>query len=525
MFVLVIFCVISSIVAGKHHAEKYDYGITIDAGSRHTGMFIFRWTKRITKDYYTRPRSQPECPDGWSKKIRPGVAQYAYETDPNSRGLENYLSPLFAFAKKTLKGQDISKIPVYFGATAGVRLVTYLKRHALMNRIRSYISSSGFKFSNSQAHVLSGEEEAMYNWVNINNLNGFSGGDPGSIGILDLGGASLEAAYETPYDILDGWIAVELYQQRYRLYGRSYLQLGVREAFRRLILQTEEVLMHTNPCVPTGCTVDYSDPDSGFNKTLIGSSHQGTCSDFVLSIIQASLPCHYPMDPSGYSECHAYGQYASTQFNNMTFYGIDGFLDFTKELKLYKELKQNKHSTAISLPVIKKYVHVLCMNTWDDLKARFKKTDEDFLATACFLGTFIYEVLTTGLGFSPHFENFIFADSVDGKPLGWAPGLMLYKVDKMPVFCPSCAVVDRGMKMAVTKTKSVEDDSIAKEIDHLSDFTGAISIMTIAAAVLFAALACLKCEKYVMDQLVRMGCCTSYSQIPETGWPGEVVRH
>jgi len=272
--------------------------------------------------------------------------------------------------------------------------------------------------------------------------------------------------------------------------------------------------MRTNPCVPTGCIINYSDPDSGLNKTLTGSSQQGTCSHFVQSIIQASVPCHYPMDPSGNSECHAYGQYAPPQFSNMTFYGIDGFLDFTKELKLYKELNQDKHSTAISLPVIKKYVDILCMTSWEDLKSRFKKTDEEFLATACFLGSFIYGVLTTGLGFSTDFGNFIFADLVDGKPLGWAPGLMLYKVDKMPVFCPSCAVVSGGLKMAVNEPKFVGDDPVGRELDHFSQSTAAMSIINVAAVVLFCVLACLKCEAYVMDRLVGMRRCTSYTQIP-----------
>jgi len=514
MLTSIISVVIISIAAGKLQIDNYHYGITIDAGSRHTGLFVFRWLKRITKSYSKLPKSQPECPDGWSIKIRPGIAQYAYDTDSMDGGLEEYLSPLFAFANKTLDGKDISKIPVFFGATAGVRMVTYVKRHALMNRIRRYISSSGFKFRDSQAHVLSGEEEAMYNWVNINNLNGFYGGDAGSIGVMDLGGASLEAAYETPYDILDGWIAVQLFEQRYRLYGRSYLQLGVREAFRRIILETEEALMKTNPCVPTGCTVDYSDPDSGFNKTLVGSAQQGTCSYFVRSIIQASLPCHYPMDPSGNSECHAYGQYTPTHFSNMTFYGIDGFLDFTKELKLYEELNQDKHNTSISLPVIKKYVDILCMNKWEDLKSRFKDTDEDFLATACFLGSFIYGVLTIGLGFPSDFENFIFSDLVDGKPLGWAPGLMLYKVDKMPVFCPSCAVVSRGLDMAVNEPNGIEDNPVGRELDDFSGPTGTISISMVVAVVVFGVLACLKCVSCVLDYLVNMRRCSSYTQIP-----------
>jgi len=353
-------------------------------------------------------------------------------------GLHEYLSPLFVFAKQTLKGQNISEIPVYFGATAGVRMVTYVKRHALMNKIRSYIHSSGFKFSDAQAHVLSGEEEAMFNWVTVNYLNWLEGGDGLSVGVLDLGGASLEAAYETPYDILDGWIEVNLFEHEHRLYGRSYLQLGVNEAFRRVILESEVQSMKTNPCVPAGCTHDYTDPNIGFNKTIIGSSSQGACSFFVQSIIEATTPCHFPMDPNGKTECHAYGQYAPPQYDNMTFYGVDGFWDFTKKLKLYKELGQKKTSTAISLPVIKKYTEMLCYNTWEDLKTRFSAADEDFLAMGCFYGTFIYEILTMGLGFREDFEHFIFADKVNKRPLGWAPGLMVYQVDKMPVICPTC---------------------------------------------------------------------------------------
>jgi len=511
----IIFLVIS-IVAGKHKG-KYDYGITIDAGSRHTGLFIFKWIKRIAQNYSSsRPISQPICPRGWFMKIRPGIAKYAYDTDPNSEGLEKYLSPLFEFAEKTLQGHDISEIPVFFGATAGVRMVTYEKRHALMNRIRSYISASGFKFTDSQAHVLSGEEEAMYNWVNVNNLHSFSGGDQGSIGILDMGGASLEAAYETPYDILDGWISVELFEQQYRLYGRSYMQLGVREAFSRIILKTEERLMKTNPCVPTGCTLYYSDPDSGFNKTLVGSAQQGTCSYFVEAIIQATLPCHFPMDPYGKSECHAYGQYAPPQFSNMTFFGIDGFLDFTKELKLYKKMGQDKHWTKISLPEIKKYADILCMHSWEDLKEKFKKTDEAFLGTACFLGSFIYGVLTTGLGFPDDFDNFIFADQVDKKPLGWAPGLMVYKVDKMPITCPSCHAdvnVTGGLQLAVDEPKWIEVDFAGSHLKSHSHAMASASIITFFAIVLLGVLACVKCEACVTDYLRMNRRYSSYTQI------------
>jgi len=258
--------------------------------------------------------------------------------------------------------------------------------------------------------------------------------------VLDLGGSSLEAAYETPYDILDGWVEVDLVGREFRLYGRSYLQLGVNSAFERIIFETEMRSMTTNPCVPTGCILDYSDPNDGISKKLIGSASNGVCSVFVQSIIEANLPCHFPMDPNGYTECHAYGQYAPPQFDNMTFYGIDGFWDFTKELKLFKELDEKKTHTAISLPVIKKYADLLCSSTWEEVQERFPKADDDFLAQACFLGTFIYEVLTRGLGFPDDFKNFIFASKVNKHPLGWPTGLMVYQVDKMPVHCPTCDI-------------------------------------------------------------------------------------
>jgi len=128
----------------------------------------------------------------------------------------------------------------------------------------------------------------------------------------------------------------------------------------RVILETEMHSMESNPCVPTGYTLDYSDPNNGFKKKLVGSSNPNTCSSLIQSVIEADLPCHYPMDPSGKTECHAYGIYAPPQSDNMTFYGVDGFWDFTKELKLYKELNQKKTHTAISLPVIKMYVGMLC---------------------------------------------------------------------------------------------------------------------------------------------------------------------
>merc|ERR1719410_1006213 len=75
----------------------------------------------------------------------------------------------------------------------------------------------------------------------------------------------------------------------------------------------------------------------------------------------------------------------------------------------------------------------LCKHDWATLKSHYPDADETFLAEACFYATFIYEVLWKGLGFPADFENLVFATKVNGKPLGWAIGLMVYQVDKMPV--------------------------------------------------------------------------------------------
>jgi len=424
--------------------EDQDYGITIDAGSSHTGFFVFRWKKRITDSPYKRIFSKPESPSHWHKKIKPGIGHFAMESHGND--MEDYLDPLFEFGRTLLRNVstsvDFSQVPVFFGATAGLRIITYTERHALMNRVRRYIGNSGFKFSDDQAHVLSGEEESMFNWITINFYEGFfddTKSNDVSLGLLDMGGASLEAAYETPYDILDGWIQVDLFGSDYRLYGRSYLKLGVKEAFRKMILMEEINSMDVNPCIPDGYTLDYIDIDSGFEKILTGSSHS-KCRPLVRKLLNLESPCYFPMDPAGETECHAYGNYAPPIYKNMTFYGVDGFSDLCVELHLYNKHQYNslpgvhkKSHCPISMRQIEALREELCSNDWLTLKKAFPETDDDFLAQACFYATFIHEVLWKGLGFPQDFENLVFATKVRGKPLGWAVGLMIYQVDKMPV--------------------------------------------------------------------------------------------
>ena len=85
--------------------------------------------------------------------------------------------------------------------------------------------------------ILSGEEEGAYGWLAVNSeLDGLS--DPGthSVGVLDLGGASMQITFvpEADRSVLQHSFPLFLQGQQSNLYSASYLQFGLREAQRLL---------------------------------------------------------------------------------------------------------------------------------------------------------------------------------------------------------------------------------------------------------------------------------------------------
>ena len=90
-------------------------------------------------------------------KVKPGISSFV--DDPDHAGPS--LAPLFDFARRTLKAagcEAIDTVPVFLGATAGMRILAPKDSVAIMMSVKEYIKSSGFRMDDSSwIRVISGE--------------------------------------------------------------------------------------------------------------------------------------------------------------------------------------------------------------------------------------------------------------------------------------------------------------------------------------------------------------------------------
>ena len=90
--------------------------------------------------------TQVSTEDSWSRKQKPGISSFSF--DPVQAGKS--IQPLLDFCKDTvLKTEgvlDVSHVPVFLGATAGMRMLPPANVSAIMDSLRDVVKDSGFLY-------------------------------------------------------------------------------------------------------------------------------------------------------------------------------------------------------------------------------------------------------------------------------------------------------------------------------------------------------------------------------------------
>jgi Golgi nucleoside diphosphatase len=214
--------------------QSTEHGMMIDAGSTGSRLHLYEWDPRVLRDSKDvqeavsgRKISFPGTESRWTERLRPGLSEFAqYEGRELESRLEEYLKPLIKFAKTILheKEDEFKNFPIYLRATAGMRILESEERAKVINAVRKLFKNETycpFYFEDEQARVLSGEEEAIYDWAGVNFLMGNlveESKGSGTVlnpkktyGALDLGGGSTQIAfYEPNEDIMADIFKVRL---------------------------------------------------------------------------------------------------------------------------------------------------------------------------------------------------------------------------------------------------------------------------------------------------------------------------
>lgn len=262
----------------------------------------------------------------------------------------------------------VHNIPVYFYATAGMRLLPQAKQKIYYNTLKNWFLKQPWQLM--EAKTIQGDHEALYDWLAVNyHLDTLKSPSNPAVGVMDIGGASVQIAFpiENSSSATKGsQVDLNLYGQDIHLFVHSFLGLGQNEMTHQLLDST--ACFSDNYPLPNGtsgqgnaseCAQEIGSLINGVHKTKI--------------IVQALLAEH-PIS---------------------TWYAIGGIshLANSKPFEF-----QNNELTAQEL--LQQANNLICHQPWDDLSNQFP--NDEYLDIYCLLPSFYYALMVDGYGLSPN---------------------------------------------------------------------------------------------------------------------------
>lgn len=291
--------------------SEINYGVVVDCGSSGSRAHIFKWKpdSRVPNIEYLRDEKSLRP---LNKHITPGLSSLSEEPDKAS----DYMVPIMKFVSESIPSDKHLETPVYFMATAGLRLLETSTQKKILTDITRDLRAK-FDFPRIKSLVISGTYEGVYSWLSLNirkylseNLNP----DIRSYGMIEMGGASVQVAFElTPEvenNILKGLTeptAIESFRReqvtievgggrKVKLFATTFLGLGVnsaRDAAINLLIgdhvlqsqildgaqsikNTTELFEHAikDPCLTVGSSEHVERPTSLLEKRSVFTSNQ-----------------------------------------------------------------------------------------------------------------------------------------------------------------------------------------------------------------------------------------------------------
>jgi len=392
--------------------------VMFDAGSTGTRVHIYYYEPRIVQaaQLVATPLSFPKKLASFS--TRPGISAFSTDSDA-SAGIAASLKPLIQSAAAALHLHkphlDLSHVPVYLGATAGVRNLTEQAQHNVMRGVRKFLRSSDNYFAfrhDAQARILSGEEEGTFAWLGLNYFtSSIEWSAESTWGSLDFGGDSMQIAF-VPQDssILANFFPLHFSTTAglpIHLYTHSFLQHGKAAAFERAtkVLVREDdsddskpVVLH--PCMPKGLSWHVDPGEFGVSTQAVaperesgqielrGSGNFTECEALATKLI-IEAPCLQP-------PCSFAGVYQPL-LRESRFVIIGKYDVFTKW-----QVVPLWESGVPLLKALKRMMNRICalpLHEQRELFADMGLRKEGNGVPPCWMGTWMYTMLHKGLKF------------------------------------------------------------------------------------------------------------------------------
>lgn len=346
---------------------------------------------------------------------------------------------------------------------------------ALLNDLKTDIGLDyDFIFYDSHVEVISGEDEAIYAWTAINQALGKFGhelnDDPlipvevsgkihvrkKTVGMLDLGGASLQMALELPqtYSVYDPRVKQNLFEfnlgcstnefsHKYKLYAKTFLGHGsdrTRSEYVEWLVGSRtndssasstrstkagDVVRVDDPCMSLGST--EKSVSNGVTFQLTGRGELEECRQLLRRFLKKSVDCVL----SNRRRCSIDGAILpDMNFRNVEFYG---FSEFYYTMQDVLEL-----GGAYSFHYFKDKAQDYCATNWSIIESwknssRFPRADAERYRLQCFKSAWILEVLHEGLNFPTSYRHLTSIQYLHGYEIHWSLGAIIHKTKYFPL--------------------------------------------------------------------------------------------
>ncbi|XP_077114454.1 ectonucleoside triphosphate diphosphohydrolase 7 [Ranitomeya variabilis] len=453
---------------------KLNYGIIIDCGSSGSRVFVYFWPPHNGNphDLLDIKQMRDRGSKPVVKKIKPGISSVAATPEKAS----DYMNPLLAYAALYIPKAKHKETPLYILCTAGMRVLPESQQTAILqDLVRDVPQEFDFLFSEAHAEVISGKQEGVYAWISINSVLGrfdhvveeedavvavTIGTQEDAIirkrtvGIIDMGGGSLQIAYEVPKtmtfpsteheEVAKMMLAefnlgcdLQHSEHVYRVYVTTFLGFGGNFARQRYedSVFNETVTKnralgeqkginpsspYLDPCLPVGHKDKIQRQEQDFH--MLGKGNWDGCRQLLEPLLSKSND----------SQAYLNGVYQpAIDFSNSEFYGFSEFYYCTEDvLRMGGVYDNEKFSKAA-----KDY----CSMPWTTLSERFSQglysghADLHRLKYQCFKSAWMHKVLHDGFHFPSNYPNLKTAQLVYDKEVQWTLGAMLYKTRFLPL--------------------------------------------------------------------------------------------
>lgn len=434
------------------------YAAIIDAGSSGSRLYVYQWPSvaefrslHVNDDKILNALPPIQCDETWSLKTQPGISSYASESE--DKIWQDHLKSLVERAKSVVPEEEQYRTPVYFLATAGMRLLEETQQKDLLSKVCNLLQkNSAFYLPECSSHVniIDGETEGLYGWLALNYLidpsQTFSS-DKETFGFMDMGGASSQIAFmpnasesqrheEDLFRVSLRNVGGDLH--KFDVFVSTWLGFGANESRKRLLNQLGSSHKSYDPCTSKGLVLP-----SGEHQ-FRGTGNFGDCLNEIKPLLNKGMPCKD--DPCLFNGVHV----PSIDFSREKFVGVSEYW-YTANDVFNMGGKYDFYQFS-------KKAEAFCGLEWEEVLQRHANGDygqipADYLQHACFKAAWVVSILHEGfnvpltkisnddskIGDDPEVESkvesadllyddpFQSAFTIHGKELSWTLGrAMLY---------------------------------------------------------------------------------------------------